>query len=406
MGTSVVSSCIEGYNACIFAYGQTGSGKSYTMMGGDLSCYNADVLTSIKPSLKSQNNGFNVQNISHTLPVSKSNHSLVVSGKSGEFNIYNGDKQRFTPVKVVPSNSQLSINDLQLTVEDDNIKQHSSHIDKTMENGLIKKPQTIINGNRLSLNDPGLTPRVCESIIEKMNSTDCTYKLQVSYMEIYNERVRDLLKNNNGLNLKVREHPKEGPYVQNLSRHTVTSYSDIQQLLNIGNKHRTTASTLMNQQSSRSHALFTLYLNQAKLSDDLPSELSSKVHLVDLAGSERAESSGCRGERLKEGGSINKSLVTLGGVICALAEQSSSRFIPYRNSTLTWVLKDSLGGNSLTLMIATISPAEACVSETMSTLRYASRSKKIINTPHVNQVCEGGWMDSCFNSFSIVYFHT
>ncbi|ELU07622.1 hypothetical protein CAPTEDRAFT_180938 [Capitella teleta] len=240
----------------------------------------------------------------------------------------------------------------------------------------------------------GLIPRICEGLFGMMKDPDTTYRVQVSYLEIYNERVRDLLRDKNQpqLNLKVREHPKDGPYVQDLSRHLVVSFSDVEDLIRRGNLHRTTAATNMNEHSSRSHAIFTVFFTQAKLCEDVPSEIHSKVHLVDLAGSERADSSGATGDRLKEGGSINKSLVTLGNVISTLADWSDrapslkrSAFIPYRDSVLTWLLKDSLGGNARTIMIATVSPADFYYAESLSTLRYASRAKKIVNKPTVNE---------------------
>ncbi|XP_061173499.1 kinesin-like protein KIF16B [Saccostrea echinata] len=242
--------------------------------------------------------------------------------------------------------------------------------------------------------DQGLIPRICENLFSKMTDEDTNYRTEVSYLEIYNEKVRDLLKqqspNKAMHNLRVREHPIEGPYVQDLSKHVVSDFSDIKDLMDRGNSIRTTASTNMNDVSSRSHAIFTIVFTQAKFSDDMPCEMSSKIHLVDLAGSERADASGATGQRLKEGASINKSLVTLGSVISVLADISTHKhekktFIPYRDSVLTWLLKDSLGGNSRTIMIATISPADVNYAETLSTLRYANRAKNIINRPTVNE---------------------
>ncbi|XP_028398519.1 kinesin-like protein KIF16B isoform X2 [Dendronephthya gigantea] len=250
----------------------------------------------------------------------------------------------------------------------------------------------------------GLIPRICEGLYSRMgedNNGKTEFKTEVSYLEIYNEKVRDLLRPAKGkdqYNLKVREHPKEGPYVQDLTKHLVGDYNGIESLMNTGNSHRVTAATNMNDTSSRSHAIFTLVFTQAKFDTDMPSETVSKIHLVDLAGSERASSTGATGERLKEGANINKSLVTLGTVISALAEQSEKAssggggkdskkkiFIPYRNSVLTWLLKDSLGGNAKTIMIAAISPADVNYAETLSTLRYANRAKNIVNKPTVNE---------------------
>ncbi|KAM4832586.1 kinesin-like protein KIF16B isoform X6 [Urocitellus parryii] len=285
LGTDVVKSAFEGYNACVFAYGQTGSGKSYTMMG---------------------NSG-----------------------------------------------------------------------------------------------DLGLIPRICEGLFSRINETtrwdEASFRTEVSYLEIYNERVRDLLrrKSSKTFNLRVREHPKEGPYVEDLSKHLVQNYGDVEELMDAGNINRTTAATGMNDVSSRSHAIFTIKFTQAKFDSEMPCETVSKIHLVDLAGSERADATGATGVRLKEGGNINKSLVTLGNVISALADLSQDAanslvkkkqvFVPYRDSVLTWLLKDSLGGNSKTIMIATISPADVNYGETLSTLRYANRAKNIINKPTINE---------------------
>ncbi|CAG9830106.1 unnamed protein product [Diabrotica balteata] len=241
----------------------------------------------------------------------------------------------------------------------------------------------------------GLIPRICKALFEKMSENSkrgTTHRVQVSYLEIYQERVADLLRGRDNNSLKVREHPKKGPYVQGLTTCLVTNYGHIQECMERGNSHRTTAATNMNDVSSRSHAIFTITFVQAGYCDGVPSETVSKIHLVDLAGSERADATGATGQRLKEGAHINKSLVTLGSVISALAElsveqngQKKAIFIPYRDSVLTWLLKDSLGGNSKTIMIAAISPADCNYGETLSTLRYANRAKNIINKPTVNE---------------------
>ncbi|XP_040207207.1 kinesin-like protein KIF16B isoform X1 [Rana temporaria] len=285
LGSDVLKSAFEGYNACVFAYGQTGSGKSYTMMGNP--------------------------------------------------------------------------------------------------------------------GDSGLIPRICEGLFSRIADVTrrgiASFRTEVSYLEIYNERVRDLLrrKSSKTFNLRVREHPKEGPYVEDLSKHLVQNYSDVEELMDAGNINRTTAATGMNDVSSRSHAIFTINFTQAKFDAEMPCETVSKIHLVDLAGSERADATGATGVRLKEGGNINKSLVTLGNVISALADLSQDAtnhlakkkqvFVPYRDSVLTWLLKDSLGGNAKTIMIATISPADINYGETLSTLRYANRAKNIINKPTINE---------------------
>ncbi|XP_073494958.1 stAR-related lipid transfer protein 9 [Phyllobates terribilis] len=269
----------------------------------------------------------------------------------------------------------------------------------------------------------GLTPRICEGLFSYNDGSPgfpSSSRIEVSFLEIYNERVRDLLHQSDQkkpYTLRVREHPEKGPYVQGLSQHVVTDYEQVVALLEQGMENRITAATHVHDASSRSHAIFTIQYTQAILDDNLPSEIASKIHLVDLAGSERASPNYCK-DRLTEGSNINRSLVTLGIVISALAQNSQmtsssqsinsilsdgdsgipgspsgssaagSRrqpFVPYRDSILTWLLKDSLGGNSKTIMIATVSPASSSYNETMSTLRYASNAKNIINKPRVNE---------------------
>ncbi|XP_068453456.1 kinesin-like protein KIF1B isoform X8 [Clinocottus analis] len=241
----------------------------------------------------------------------------------------------------------------------------------------------------------GIIPMLCEDLFEKFNEDnnkeEVSYSVEVSYMEIYCERVRDLLNPKNKGNLRVREHPLLGPYVEDLSKLAVTSYTDIADLMDAGNKARTVAATNMNETSSRSHAVFTIVFTQKKHDSetDLTTEKVSKISLVDLAGSERADSTGATGTRLKEGANINKSLTTLGKVISALAEVSKKKkktdFIPYRDSVLTWLLRENLGGNSRTAMVAALSPADINYDETLSTLRYADRAKNIKCNAVINE---------------------
>ncbi|XP_049578612.1 kinesin-like protein KIF1A isoform X12 [Syngnathus scovelli] len=247
----------------------------------------------------------------------------------------------------------------------------------------------------------GIIPLLCEDLFTKINDNadnSMSYSVEVSYMEIYCERVRDLLNPKNKGNLRVREHPLMGPYVEDLSKLAVTSYNDIQDLMDSGNKARTVAATNMNETSSRSHAVFNIIFTQKRHDADSEntSEKVSKISLVDLAGSERADSTGAKGTRLKEGANINKSLTTLGKVISALAEVDSGsnknkkkkkveNFIPYRDSVLTWLLRENLGGNSRTAMVAALSPADINYDETLSTLRYADRAKQIRCNAVINE---------------------
>ncbi|KAL7070463.1 hypothetical protein ACQ4LE_010387 [Meloidogyne hapla] len=246
------------------------------------------------------------------------------------------------------------------------------------------------------LEEMGMIPRLCRAIFsricENKENQQLKYTVEVSYMEIYCEKVKDLLSPKNE-NLKVREHPVLGPYVDNLEKMAVCSYEDIFELMDAGNLARTVAATNMSDTSSRSHTIFTIVLTQRECVNNLETETVSKISLVDLAGSERADSTGAEGQRLKEGANINKSLTTLGLVIKKLAEQSNKRkgkqaraaVIPYRDSVLTWLLKESLGGNSKTAMIAAISPAEVNFEETLSTLRYADSAKQIVCRAKVNE---------------------
>uniref|UniRef100_A0A8C7PXA3 plus-end-directed kinesin ATPase n=1 Tax=Oncorhynchus mykiss TaxID=8022 RepID=A0A8C7PXA3_ONCMY len=248
----------------------------------------------------------------------------------------------------------------------------------------------------------GIIPLMCEDLFTKFNDSNNdnskSYSVEVSYMEIYCERVRDLLNPKNKGNLRVREHPLMGPYVEDLSKLAVTSYNDIQDLMDSGNKARTVAATNMNETSSRSHAVFNIIFTQKRhdAETDNTSEKVSKISLVDLAGSERADSTGAKGTRLKEGANINKSLTTLGKVISALAEVDSAQnknkkkkkvesHIPYRDSVLTWLLRENLGGNSRTAMVAALSPADINYDETLSTLRYADRAKQIRCNAVINE---------------------
>ncbi|XP_037712311.1 kinesin-like protein KIF14 isoform X1 [Drosophila subpulchrella] len=283
--------------------------------------------------------------------------------------------------------------------------------------------------------EAGIIPRFCHELFRRIEAVKRTQQLQVevevSYFEIYNEKIHDLLSVQHAAAasgestpvqqqhhqqqqrpaLKVREHPIFGPYVVDLSAHSVDSYSALRNWLAVGNSQRATASTAMNDKSSRSHSIFNIVLNLTDLSSDdalssdtdsgstssLRQTRRSKISLVDLAGSERISVSGSNGERIREGVSINKSLLTLGKVIAALADSrkasgngplgsgTPSTFVPYRESVLTWLLRENLGGNSKTVMLATISPASLHADETLATLRYACKARSIVNRVKVNE---------------------
>lgn len=240
---------------------------------------------------------------------------------------------------------------------------------------------------------PGVIPQLCHALFQRADAliqaeaADAVSIITVecSYLEIYNENVRDLLNAGGSSALKVRQHPRRGVYVEGLTKVGVKGNEDVLRLLEGGGKIRAVASTNMNASSSRSHAILTLVVKNHRASG---SELVSHIHLVDLAGSERAASTGAEGSTLLEGANINKSLTTLGMVLSKLAEASSETknvFVSFRDSQLTWILNDSLGGNSRTAMLANISPASINFDETLSTLRFAMTVKKVKNHAVVNE---------------------
>eukprot|EP01065_Artemidia_motanka_P010144 TRINITY_DN15332_c1_g1_i1.p1 TRINITY_DN15332_c1_g1~~TRINITY_DN15332_c1_g1_i1.p1 ORF type:complete len:1026 (+),score=357.86 TRINITY_DN15332_c1_g1_i1:85-3162(+) len=275
--------------------------------------------------------------------------------------------------------------------------------------------------------DPGVIPRLCQDMFERMEEKrssvlgehfEHSFKVEVRFVEIYNEKVKDLLwslrtaaemqqaqDENHGQppdpsNLKVRQHPVTGPYVVSLTSRECSSWDGpggVAELLERGNRERAVASTAMNNRSSRSHAIFRIQFVQTvkskpknKFDKPTVNQMSACVNLVDLAGSERVKKSKAEGQTLTEAASINLSLTTLKMVIDALVENSKGRkkAIPFRDAMLTWLLSDSLGGNSKTAMIANVSPHPDNTEETVNTLRYASKAREIINTVHVNEDTE------------------
>ncbi|XP_052529430.1 kinesin-like protein KIF28 [Tympanuchus pallidicinctus] len=234
----------------------------------------------------------------------------------------------------------------------------------------------------------GLVPSVCEELCKAIQSQEKNkqYQITFSMLEIYNEQVIDLLsKTRKPGGLKIREDQQQGFYVDGLKLVPCDNYAQIERLMDQGNKMRTTATTTMNASSSRSHMVIAIQFKQIFLDEAITKQ--SVINLVDLAGSERQKSSGSEKDRLKEGTRVNLSLTTLGNVISALAEVATGKkvlHIPYRDSVLTKLLQSALGGNSRTIMIAALSPADICYEETLSTLRYAERAKKIRNKAVVN----------------------
>ncbi|XP_014243917.1 osmotic avoidance abnormal protein 3 isoform X2 [Cimex lectularius] len=240
------------------------------------------------------------------------------------------------------------------------------------------------------INEPqsqrGIIPRAFEHIFEAISVTqDVKYLVLASYLEIYNEEIRDLLGPDVKQKLDLKESHDKGVYVQDLTWHAVGCVADCENLMCKGWANRSVGATLMNADSSRSHSIFSISVEM--MATDGLNEGSikrGKLSLVDLAGSERQAKTGAQGDRLKEASKINLSLSALGNVISALVD-GKAKHIPYRDSKLTRLLQDSLGGNTKTLMLACLSPADNNYDETLSTLRYANRAKNIKNQPHINE---------------------
>lgn len=241
----------------------------------------------------------------------------------------------------------------------------------------------------------GIVPISCNEIFKRIQENkdpNTTYEVSLSMIEIYNEKIQDLFCPANErppTGLKLRENKTLGFYCENKKNYPVTSYEEINRRMEEGNENRTIGSTLMNANSSRAHTIITIEFAQITITNGKKTEKRSNINLVDLAGSERASSTGATGDRLKEGCNINKSLLTLGNVINVLADKalgkSKNILPPYRESNLTKILMNALGGNSKTVMICALSPAALNYEETLSTLRYADRAKKIQNKAIVNE---------------------
>ncbi|XP_031235057.1 kinesin-like protein KIF17 isoform X3 [Mastomys coucha] len=232
----------------------------------------------------------------------------------------------------------------------------------------------------------GIIPRAFEHVFESVQCAENTkFLVRASYLEIYNEDVRDLLGADTKQRLELKEHPEKGVYVKGLSMHTVHNVTQCERVMETGWKNRAVGYTLMNKDSSRSHSIFTINIEIYAVDERGKDHLrAGKLNLVDLAGSERQSKTGATGERLKEATKINLSLSALGNVISALVD-GRCKHIPYRDSKLTRLLQDSLGGNTKTLMVACLSPADNNYDETLSTLRYANRAKNIKNKPRINE---------------------
>ncbi|KAJ8049479.1 Kinesin-II 95 kDa subunit [Holothuria leucospilota] len=244
-----------------------------------------------------------------------------------------------------------------------------------------------MEGVRSDENQRGVIPNSFEHIFTHISRTqNQQYLVRASYLEIYQEEVRDLLAKDQTKRLELKERPDTGVYVKDLSSFVTKSVKEIEHVMTVGNTNRSVGSTNMNEHSSRSHAIFIITIECSELGPDGENHIRvGKLNLVDLAGSERqAKTGAAQGERLKEATKINLSLSALGNVISALVD-GKSHHIPYRDSKLTRLLQDSLGGNAKTVMVANVGPASYNYDETVTTLRYANRAKNIKNKPKINE---------------------
>lgn len=244
-----------------------------------------------------------------------------------------------------------------------------------------------MSGNEKDPLEYGIMPRSFEDIFTRIqnDSEQTQFLIRASYLEIYNEEIRDLLSKNPKNKLDLHEKTDSGVYVKDLSFFAVKSVAEINDVMKIGMKNRATGSTNMNATSSRSHSLFQIQIERSEIGADGKQHIKAgKLNMVDLAGSERIAKTGATGDRLKEALKINLSLSTLCHVISALIDPKST-YVPYRDSKLTRLLQDSLGGNTKTLMISNVGPADYNYDETLNTLRYASRAKSIKNQPKINE---------------------
>ncbi|GJP31861.1 hypothetical protein CLOM_g15440 [Closterium sp. NIES-68] len=372
LGSPCLKAALEGYNATVFAYGQTGSGKTYTMMGDGTSAGRGMVPRIASALLQRMSYLYHGDPECH-IQVSfleiyqEKIRDLLTSKHPGHSGT--SASEPFTS----PARSQQ-----QLPVEE------SANKESDMS-GFLQSQAQHLKDHNASCPQP---PKKAKHSTENAPPSPASPRTPASPRSPRSPRspsISPISSPNGGQEkLKIREHPKLGPYVVGLTRRFVTSWEEMKDALTEGQSNRTFGATDMNQKSSRSHTVFTMTITQkVKGQDGLDSQRTSQLNMVDLAGSERQARTHASGQRLKESGYINRSLSLLNNVITQLSQGSD--FVPYRNSVLTWLLKESLGGNSKTVMIANISPAFEDLRETLSTLRYANRAKRIQNKPTINE---------------------
>ncbi|KAF3700959.1 Kinesin-like protein KIF3C [Channa argus] len=317
---------------------------------------------------------------------------LQIDDKLGQITIRNPKSPPDEPMKVFTFDSVYGWDSKQSDIYDDAVRPLVESVLQGFNGTIFAYGQTGTGKTHTMQgvsNDPerrGVVPNSFQHIFTQISRTqNQKYLVRSSYLEIYNEEIRDLLCKDNNTKLELKENPDFGVYVKGLSSVVTKNVNEIEHVMNIGNQSRSVGFTKMNERSSRSHAIFVITVECSEVGPDGEDHIRvGKLNMVDLAGSERQSKTGAKGKRLKEAAQINLSLSALGNVISALVDRKSTH-IPYRDSKLTRLLQDSLGGNSKTVMIATVGPSNKNFDETLATLRYASRAKNIKNKPRINE---------------------
>lgn len=322
----------------------------------------------------------------------ESENILQIDDKLGQITIRNPKAPPDEPMKVFTFDSVYGWDSKQSDIYDDAVRPLVESVLQGFNGTIFAYGQTG-TGKTFTMqgvgNDPekrGVIPNSFQHIFTQISRTqNQKYLVRSSYMEIYQEEVRDLLCKDNNKKLELKENPDSGVYVKDLSSVVTKNATEIEHVMNIGNQSRSVGFTNMNERSSRSHAIFVITVECSEVGPDGEDHIRvGKLNMVDLAGSERQSKTGAKGKRMKEAAKINLSLSALGNVISALVDGKSSH-VPYRDSKLTRLLQDSLGGNAKTVMIATVGPSHKNFSESLATLRYASRAKNIKNKPRINE---------------------
>ncbi|CAL8284618.1 unnamed protein product [Lota lota] len=317
---------------------------------------------------------------------------LEINGKLGQITIRNPNAPADQPQKTFTFDSVYDCNSKQIDIYDDTVGPLVESVLHGFNGTIFAYGQTgtgktyTMQGVSNNPEERGIVPNSFEHIFTKISRTqNQKYLVRASYLEIYQEEIRDLLCKDNSRKLELKENPDCGVYIRDLSSVVTKNVSELEHVMNMGNQSRAVGFTNMNERSSRSHAIFVVTVECSEMGADGEDHIRvGKLNMVDLAGSERQSKTGAKGKRLKEAAKINLSLSALGNVISALVDGRSTH-VPYRDSKLTRLLQDSLGGNAKTVMLATVGPSGRHHDETLTTLRYASRAKNIKNKPRINE---------------------